>query len=85
MSTPKLERGLYRVDMELHGVCLVCDFEIEEGERGSREGGLQMEPDIEPDATLCHAWVGDVDVAELISLDDIRALECYVLEMEEEV
>lgn len=84
MKAPELKRGLTRFETSHRGVDLLCDFEFEEGERGSREDGLQMEPDLEPSAALCHAWAGDVDVVKLLDESDIEEIEYDFLNQEVE-
>lgn len=54
---------------------LVCHLEYEPAERGSREHGLQMEPDYPAQVTLVAAYVRDVNVYDLLSDDQIEQIE----------
>ena len=72
-TTPRCPKYLHRFDYFIEDVELVCHVEFEPACKGSRgDYGLQMEPDYGAQATLCAAYVRDIDVYELLS-DDQRA------------
>lgn len=85
MSTPEhndLERLEYECD-EL-GVSLVCFFEYEPEQVGSREfgTGLKMEPDYPATFTLMHVYLPDsaVDISPVISVGLLDEIEEYAQE-----
>ena len=73
--TPPCERGLLRFEYTLGDIDLVCDLEYERAQRGSRESGIQMEPDYPENATLWNAYVLDVNIAELLSPKQCAEIE----------
>lgn len=71
-----LERVEYECD-EL-GVTLVCYFEYEPEQRGSREfgTGLQLEPDYPATFTLAHVYTPEgLDISAVMKLDLIDEIE----------
>ncbi len=65
----------YHEQTMLGDVSIICHLEYEPAERGSREHGLQMEPDYPAQTTLVAAYVRDVNVYELLSSDQIEQIE----------
>lgn len=72
---PSPERGTERFEYTLGEIDLSCDIEYTRPCRGSRECGVQMEPDEPESAELCAAYVRDVDVLELLSEDQKADIE----------
>jgi hypothetical protein len=57
-------------------------FEVEEAERGSREDGMQMEPDYPTEVTLCYCYIKGEEMLEFLSESvveklEVKALGCY--------
>ena len=75
-KAPKPAHGI--VEYEWDGditVPVVCHLEHTPAERGSRERGLQMEPDYDESLTLCEAYVNGCDIYNLLSADQVRRIE----------
>ena len=73
--SPSPERGTERFEYTLGEIDLSCDIEYTSPCRGSRECGIQMEPDEPEMAALCAAYVRDVDILELLSEDQVAEIE----------
>ncbi len=65
----------YHEQIMLDDASIICHLEYEPAERGSREHGLQMEPDYPAQVTLVAAYVRDVNVYDLLSDDQIEQIE----------
>jgi len=63
---------------------LECELEYEPAERGSRENGMQMEPDYPESCTLEKAKLNGIDIAELLSSDVVSLIELEALNQQEE-
>jgi len=63
---------------------LECELEYEPAERGSRENGMQMEPDYPESCTLETAKLNGIDIAELLSSDVVSLIELEALNQQEE-
>ena len=74
-------------DYTMNGVDLDCRIDYEAAERGSRESGtgLQLEPDYPATVYLVTAFVGDVDIYELLSDTQRAEIETAFLLQEEDV
>jgi len=70
---------VYREERLLMDATLVCHLEYEPPEMGSREGGLQMEPDYPSSATLVAAYVRDVNVYDLLDSKQVSQIEADAL------
>ena len=68
VKRPSKYAGLTQFDYTPKGtdLQLECWLDYEEAERGSREGGLQMEPDYPATASLCYAEINGEDIAEIL-------------------
>lgn len=62
------------------GEPIECHLDFDEGEEGSREQGVQMEPDISPSMTLHNAYVKGVDIADVLAPSIIEEIEQAALE-----
>jgi hypothetical protein len=62
---------------------LECWIEYEGAERGSREHGLQMEPDEPASATLHIVEVNNEDIYEILNASTIDEIETAFLEQHE--
>jgi hypothetical protein len=62
ITTPACPRGLHEYKYEAGLIEIVCHLDMEMAERGSRENGLQMEPDYPAQMTLHAAYIGSIDV-----------------------
>lgn len=84
-TAPRCPYGYFEflADFLLEDHTLVCHLEYEPAERGSREHGLQMEPDYPAQVTLVAAYVRDVNVYDLLSDDQISQIECAALDARE--
>jgi len=88
MSTPDHSKdGLvaFLYDCDLLGVELVCWFEYEPAERGSREPGtgFQLEPDYPETWTLTHVYLpwSSVDIAPVLAEGLVEEIEVWVEEL----
>jgi len=54
---------------------VVCHLDYSPPERGLRECGVQMEPDLPADCTLDAAYVCGVNIVNLLSQDQCRCIE----------
>ena len=79
---PRPKRGTQRFCYTLGEVDLECDVEYEKASKGSWSEGQQMEPDEPESATLCAAYVRDVDVLTMLDDDQIAKIEEAFLEQE---
>lgn len=87
VNAPKLQSGQIEYHWQvLEDEPVICHLDYSAPERGSRERGtgLQMEPDYEADCTLCAAYVGGVDIIEILSQDQCREIERLALADHEE-
>lgn len=50
----------------IEGVELECELDYEPAERGSRESGVQLEPDHPASAYVIRVWVNGVDISNLL-------------------
>lgn len=78
---PRAGRG--QVVHEWHTDCsqpLVCHLDYSPPERGSREGGLQMEPDHPAGVELVAAYVRDIDILPLLSNQQRSQIEAAALD-----
>ena len=66
---------LCRFDTTIEEVFVVCFLEYTTAERGSRENGVPIEPDLSEDASLCYVYVRDIDIASILSHDQIAEIE----------
>lgn len=73
--SPAEEKGTTRFYYTLHGIDLACDIEYEAEERGSRERGVQMEPDYPATATVCNVYVRDIEISALLDCDQKAEIE----------
>jgi hypothetical protein len=82
---PICPEGMLEINIECEGVDLVCHFDYTPAESGSKDSmGLPCEPDIDAECTLVSAYVGDVDIALLLSQHLVNDLEATALEYTEE-
>lgn len=82
---PICPEGMLEINIECEGVDLVCHFDYTPAESGSKDSmGLPYEPDIDAECILVSAYVGDVDIALLLSQHLINDLEATALEYTEE-
>lgn len=82
---PPCPDGMLEINIECLGVDLVCHFDYTPAESGSKDSmGLPYEPDIDAECILVSAYVGDVDIALLLSQHLINDLEATALEYTEE-
>ena len=58
---------------------LECHCDYTPAEVGSRESGLQIEPDHAASMTLHAAFVKGADISELLSVDTVSAIEAAAL------
>jgi hypothetical protein len=63
---------------------LECELEYVPAESGSREHGVQMEPDYPEGCSLETATLNGVDIAELLSSDVIGMIETKALAQTED-
>jgi len=84
-TAPPCPKGYftYHEQIMLDDASIICHLEYEPAERGSREHGLQMEPDYPAQVTLVAAYVRDVNVYDLLSDDQISQIECAALDARE--
>lgn len=71
---PRPERGTQRYTYTLNGIGLECDIEFE-----AADGDGWNEPREPATATLCKAWVRDVDVYELLDDEQREEIETAFL------
>jgi len=69
-TAPRPESGTQRYTYTLNGIGLECDIEFE-----CEDGDGWNEPREPATATLCKAWVRDVDVYELLDEDQREEIE----------
>jgi hypothetical protein len=82
---PICPEGMLEINIECEGVDLVCHFDYTPAESGSKDSmGLPYEPDIDAECTLVSAYVGDVDITQLLSQHLVNDLEATALEYTEE-
>lgn len=74
---PRPERGTQRYTYTLNGIGLECDIEFE-----AADGDGWNEPREPATATLCKAWVRDVDVYELLDDEQREEIETAFLSQE---
>lgn len=81
-KAPPLPRGLVEFEYctPLLDEPLTCHLEYEPAERGSWEGGMQMEPDYPANMTLCAAYLRGIDVSQILSSDMVEEIEVAALE-----
>jgi hypothetical protein len=53
----------------------VCYLDYTKASPGSRENGVPIEPDEPESADLCHVYVRDIDIASILSHDQIADVE----------
>ena len=70
----------YYFDYNFAGGILKCVLEYTPKEEGSRESGLQIEPDYPADMCLYNAYIDDIDVVDLLSESTILDIETKALE-----
>lgn len=76
---PPCPAGFEEFIVEVNGIELVCHIDYEPEEFGSRENGLQMEPDYPASITLCGVYAGSlVDIQELLSEDIIDEITAHI-------
>jgi len=61
-------------------VAIECEYDYSPPERGSWEGGMQMEPDYPAYVELCTACIHNQDVLDLLNDETIKAIEDRILE-----
>jgi hypothetical protein len=88
VNTPPCPKGLEVYGIELEGIWLTVHLEYEPEERGSYQGGLQMEPDY-PECVSIHAVYADshVNIVRLLSeelIEEIQATYLHDLSIESE-
>lgn len=85
-TAPPLPRGMVEFTYNHPGLAedVICHLEYEPAERGSRERGIQMEPDYPASMTLHHAWLRGVDILGILSEDIVMEIEADALEGGEE-
>jgi hypothetical protein len=77
--TPLCPQGLEEFTFKIDGVDLTCHFEYEAPEQGSRENGIQMEPDYPGEITIHGIYAGnDVDIQSIISSDIVDEIEAHI-------
>ena len=77
--TPFCPAGLEEFIFKIDGIELTCHVEYEPAEQGSRENGIQMEPDYPAEITICGVYAGsNVDIQEIISSDIMDEIEAHV-------
>lgn len=67
---PRPESGTQRYNYTLNGIGLECDIEFE-----AEDGDGWNEPREPATATLCKAWVRDVNIAKLLDEDQVAEIE----------
>ena len=77
--TPSCPAGLEEFIFKIDGIELTCHVEYEPAEQGSRENGIQMEPDYPAEITICGVYAGnEVDIQSIISSDIMDEIEAHV-------
>ena len=79
-TAPRCPRGAQEFDYTLAGVDLVCHLEFESGEPGD---GWD-EPAYPDNCTLIAAYVRDINIVEMLSVDQFEDIERAFLAQREE-
>lgn len=78
-NTPSCPQGLEEILIKIDGIDLICHFDYEAPEQGSRENGIQMEPDYPGEVILCGVYAGsEVDIQELLSDAIIEEIQAHI-------
>jgi hypothetical protein len=87
LAAPPLPMGLHSTWLDHKGVQLLCYFEFEPEEIGSREpiSGMKLEPDYPASVTLVNVYVRDVDIMPMLPHELIDDLECKILQGDDEL
>lgn len=75
ITTPACPRGFYEYKYESGLIEIVCHLDMEMAERGSRENGVQMEPDYPQAMHLYAAYIGSIDVVGQLDDDVVADIE----------
>lgn len=67
--------GLCYFETLIEEVPCACYLDYTPAERGSRENGVPIEPDTPEYADLCHVYIRDIDIASILSFDQIADIE----------
>ena len=71
--------NMYYFNYDFAGGTLNCELEYEPAEKGSWEGGLQVEPNYPACMTLYNAYINAIDVVDLLSGQTILDIETAAL------
>lgn len=87
LAAPPVPQGLHSAWLAWEGVQLLCYFEFEPKEVGSREpiSGLKLEPDYPASVTIVNVYVRDIDIMPLLPVDTIDSLEYELLQGDDEL
>ena len=77
--TPICPEGLQEFVFKIDGVELTCHVEYEPEERGSRENGIQMEPDYAASISIEAIYAGgNMDIQVLLSDAILEEIEAHL-------
>ena len=77
--TPVCPLGLEEYIFKIDGVDLTCHIEYEPAERGSRENGIQMEPDYPESISIEAIYAGgSMDIQALLSDAILEEIEAHL-------
>ena len=77
--TPICPEGLQEFVFKIDGVELTCHVEYEPEERGSRENGIQMEPDYPGEVIIYGIYANsEIDIQSLLSDAIIEEIEAHI-------
>ena len=79
-TEPECMYGMYEYAYECGPITLICHLEYEPAERGSRQGGVQMEPDYPDNMTLHAAYIGSIDVSGGLDSSVVEEIETLAME-----
>ena len=85
-NTPSCPEGLEECLIKIDGIDLICHFEYEAPEQGSRENGIQMEPDYPGEVIIYGIYANsEIDIQSLLSDSIIEEIEAHIPHEIEEV